>query len=66
MIFLIILRLVKTKRHQNESTWGYEAKTLAEQFSEITLLESHKHCMMQRGQVPCNTFETFQKILPQT
>lgn len=65
MIFLI-LRLVITKSHQNESTQAYEAKTLAEQFSEIMLLEYHKHCMMQRGQVPWNTFETFQKILPQT
>lgn len=66
MIFLIILRLVITKSHQNESTQVYEAKILAEQFSEMMLLESHKHCMMQRGQVPWNKFETFQKILPQT
>ena len=42
MIFLIILRLVITKCHQNESTQAYEAKTLAEQFSEIMLLESDK------------------------
>ena len=62
----LILRLVITKSHQNEPTQVYEAKTLAEQFSEIMLLESHKHCMMQRGQVPWNKSETFQKILPQT
>ena len=66
MIFLIILMLVITKGHQNESTQVYEAKILAEQFSEMMLLESHKHCMMQRGQVPWNKFETFQKMLPQT
>lgn len=65
MIFLI-LRLVIAKSHQNEPTQVYEAKKLVEQFSEIMLLESHKHCMMQRGQVPWNKFKTFQKLLPQT